>query len=333
MGLYREGTAWVAEVTCAGRRHRRRGGDRAALQRWHDLTKLTGEVAPWGGGLPKAAHPLGAVAREARASRVGWKATRDTSLDQRLEVAIAFLGPEKPVGAIDHAGLLGYVRHLETSRTGNSGRLSAKTINRYLAAVSGVLDYARACAYTTATPTVPWQTEAPGRLEFLTLSQEHAICDQLKGDHALVVRVLVATGLRAGELWGLTLDQIETDWLRVWITKSDSPRSVPIDPALSRPLRALVAVSKLPSHADVYRAFKAATAALGLSDGLCLHSLRHTTGTRLAQAGVSGPVIQRYLGHSDYRTTQRYVHLADADLVAASVTLRQPVARSIACAS
>ena len=43
-------------------------------------------------------------------------------------------------------------------------------------------------------------------------------------------------------------------------------------------------------------------------ENLRFHDLRHTVGTRLANAGVPVPVIKEILAHSDIRTTQRYMH-------------------------
>jgi integrase len=43
-----------------------------------------------------------------------------------------------------------------------------------------------------------------------------------------------------------------------------------------------------------------------------LHHLRHTAGSWLGQTGASAFTIAETLGHSDIRTTQRYVHLDDA---------------------
>ncbi len=39
------------------------------------------------------------------------------------------------------------------------------------------------------------------------------------------------------------------------------------------------------------------------------HVLRHTFASHLVQNGVSIMEVQRYLGHADVRTTQRYAHL------------------------
>ncbi len=49
-----------------------------------------------------------------------------------------------------------------------------------------------------------------------------------------------------------------------------------------------------------------------------VHSLRHTAATRLARAGLPMAKLQRFMGHQDPRTTQRYYdHLEVEDLEAA----------------
>ncbi|TDJ66235.1 MAG: site-specific integrase [Planctomycetota bacterium] len=46
-----------------------------------------------------------------------------------------------------------------------------------------------------------------------------------------------------------------------------------------------------------------------------LHSLRHTCATRLARAGWPMAKLQKFMGHTDPRTTQRYYdHLEVEDL-------------------
>src|SRR6185295_9900562 len=41
------------------------------------------------------------------------------------------------------------------------------------------------------------------------------------------------------------------------------------------------------------------------------HDLRHTFGTRLAEAGCSEATIASLMGHSDPQTTRRYTHATD----------------------
>ncbi|HEX8722120.1 MAG TPA: tyrosine-type recombinase/integrase [Pyrinomonadaceae bacterium] len=58
------------------------------------------------------------------------------------------------------------------------------------------------------------------------------------------------------------------------------------------------------------RAFNAACGAAGI-EGLRWHDLRHTFGTRLAEAGCSEATIAELMGHTDPKTTRRYTHATD----------------------
>lgn len=314
---------WCAEVTIQGKRYRERGTDRRELERWAQLTKLQGFPPPKRGKV--ALRPFGELVREARRNRADWRTSRDPSLDQRLEELVRLIGPETETAAIDLPVINKAVRELE-ARPGRDGRgLSPKTVNRYLAALSGVLTYARSCGYLTAVPELPWREEAPGRMVTLAPDQEDAVCAELSPEHALCVRVLAATALRPGEFFSLERDQVDVEggWLHLWKTKTDRPRSVPIEPALARPLVRLIEEGRVPKGAEVYRALKAAVESLGLPGRTCVYSLRHTGLTRLAKSGVAGPVLQKWAGHGDYRTTQNYVHLADEDLKRAAGMVRR----------
>jgi integrase len=76
----------------------------------------------------------------------------------------------------------------------------------------------------------------------------------------------------------------------------------------------------LPTHEAFYRSFKSACEALGLSDKLNVHSLRHTFGTRMAKVAKPA-LVQALMGHGSYKTTQKYVHLTDDDLAEATAAL------------
>lgn len=53
----------------------------------------------------------------------------------------------------------------------------------------------------------------------------------------------------------------------------------------------------------------------GLSDQkISLHGIRHHLATRLHQAGASTETIRKYLGHSNTKTTERYLHAELSDL-------------------
>ena len=55
-----------------------------------------------------------------------------------------------------------------------------------------------------------------------------------------------------------------------------------------------------------------------------VHVLRHTFCSHLAMRGAPARAIQELAGHRDLSTTQRYMHLSPAALVAAIRLLDQP---------
>jgi integrase len=173
--------------------------------------------------------------------------------------------------------------------------------------------------YLAAAPTVPWQKETGKRLHWLTEAAEDEVVSLMLQDGenacALTLRVLTATGMRWGEFASLEPAQIDGEWIRLWETKTDDPRSVPIDPELAR---ALKAQNTLPNYYTFRKVLKAALKTAGQSPDICIHSLRHTTATRLVQKGVNLAIVQKFLGHKTITTTMRYVKIADDDLQIAS---------------
>lgn len=317
---------WVGERVIAGSVKRFRSPEKAKADAWEKYVDLHGH-APLDGTGASIEHSLGAVAKEARANREGWKGSHDTSLDQRLEAALTFFGPQSSLDCITKQKLYSYVTSLEARKGRDGGKLNAKTINRYLAVVSALLDYARDVGYTKNAISMPWQEEAEGRIEFLTKEEEDAIAARLSEVEAKVMRLLILTGLRASEFFEhCSVDTADNRcaWLRLrgMDTKGGKGRSVPLhDWELARWLKAAKADGTLPSHEAFYRSFKAACEALGLSDKLNVHSLRHTFGTRTAKLAKPA-LVQTLMGHGSYKTTQKYVHLTDDDLMNATVGLQ-----------
>ncbi len=165
---------------------------------------------------------------------------------------------------------------------------------------------------------------------------------------ANIVRLLLLTGARRGELQSATWDQFDLS-TGVWVkpgatTKQKTLHRVP----LSAPARQLLvemrgkAVSDyvFPGRASGHRVeIKTAWRDLCIAAGIVttetvkdakgrervvvkpsarLHDLRHTYASVLASAGQSLPVIGALLGHTQAQTTARYAHLFDDPLRAAT---------------
>jgi integrase len=51
----------------------------------------------------------------------------------------------------------------------------------------------------------------------------------------------------------------------------------------------------------------------GLEDSVRVHDLRHTFGSRAGKAAQDDPyAVQDLMGHTDFRTTQKYIHVSES---------------------
>ena len=154
----------------------------------------------------------------------------------------------------------------------------------------------------------------------------------------VLLAVLAGAGLREAEVVGLKIGDFREVQggqvlLRV-LGKGQKLRAVPISPELWQLVQRYVLLSErsLTSHADArkplfasregggdkplstravrYIVKKYANSA-GITKAISPHSIRHTVGTNMAVNEAPLLVIQQFLGHSDPKTTMRYVRRAE----------------------
>ena len=141
---------------------------------------------------------------------------------------------------------------------------------------------------------------------------------------ANIVRLLLLTGCRRGELLAATWDQFDIE-TGIWTkpgatTKQKTDHVIP----LSAPARQLLAdlhkagngskylfSGRLGGHRrDIKDAWAAICKDAGIM-GLRVHDLRHSYASHLASAGIGLHIIGALLGHTQPATTHRYAHLLD----------------------
>lgn len=243
--------------------------------------------------------------------RLAYSSSKDKSLGQRVEVLFTLIGRKTLIKRVKNDDILQVVNTLK------SKNLSGATINRYLSILSKVVANYRRSYDPTFAIHIPWQKEGPGRFEWLRKDEEAKVISYLEAnelkDLKLTLQTLVLTGMRLGEFLSLEVKQIEDDWIRLWETKTNRPRSIPLPAGMGSELRALVGRG-IPKGYTIRRGLRDALRAVGVNSNITPHSLRHTTATRLVKGGVNLMVAGKYLGHSSLKTTQRYVHIEDTDL-------------------
>jgi integrase/recombinase XerD len=150
-----------------------------------------------------------------------------------------------------------------------------------------------------------------------------------------ILELLYATGCRASEVVGLSVDQLnlEASFLRC-VGKGSKERVVPIGRVAVSAIRDYLgegrrAAVPLPPNAGrlfvsktgkplgrvmLWRIVKKYCKRSGLPVGVSPHTLRHSFATHLLAGGADLRAVQEMLGHASITTTQHYTHVDRARL-------------------
>jgi len=140
-----------------------------------------------------------------------------------------------------------------------------------------------------------------------------------------IATVMLDTGLRPGEALALEWPDIRLDeqddrnYLQVRSGKSkNAKRAIPLTPRATKLLRKMSgaavdrfvfsSVGRPYSGPHIDHLHQEVRDNLGWDKDFVPHSLRHTFGTRLGEAGADAFTIMKLMGHSTVTVSQRYVH-------------------------
>lgn len=196
--------------------------------------------------------------------------------------------------------------------------LTGSTINRKLVNIHQVLKYALDRDWIVKMPVLQWNPENEGRVRWLEPHEEQQMFSLItaygEAQVGRFLRILIETGMRRGELLALRPENIQGRWIRIWKNKTKTPRSVPLN---DKAVEALESFSGWSIDInDLRRVWDRLRDDMGLREDpdFVLHTLRHTTATRLLKKTRDITKVQKLLGHKKLQTTMRYAHISDEDL-------------------
>ena len=207
--------------------------------------------------------------------------------------------------------------------------------NRTLDVLRQILNHALDCGHVESNPTAgvrrnprPLLTRFLSRAE---IDRLHAALDEHRGrgpgrQQADIIRLLLLTGCRKGEIVNLRWSELGSDTLRLLDGKA-GPRTV----YLNEGARAVLERQPRGPSRFVFPALDDASRPrsgelslwrkvrrqAGIQD-VRLHDLRHTFASHAVMQGVPLPVVSRLLGHSRSSMTLRYAHVSDIEVEAAA---------------
>lgn len=196
-----------------------------------------------------------------------------------------------------------------------SDNVAPTTVNRKMVVLHKLLKYAYQRDYIQRMPLFTWNKEDNIRVRWLKPAEEKELLWRLPEDISAFCEVLIHTGMRRGELLRLKPEDIDGNYARLWVTKTGKARSVPLTDRAKE-----LMLQWVPFKLDekrINREWNKVKKKMGLEQDkdFVLHTLRHTTATRMLDATGNIAVVQKMLGHAKVTTTMRYAHISDDQLL------------------
>ncbi len=247
---------------------------------------------------------------------------------------LPYLG-DKEVSAIGKREISELTMILTRKRNQRTGRLlSNKTINNVLTTLHKTLDFAEEMGFLKSVPKVKWLKQKAPEMKRLTLEECERLAEAAEYPFRELITLAYRTGMRRGELRALHWRSIDfkagiikiehaLSFDTITTPKGGRCREIPISEDTVVMLKGIRHLrgplvfcnddgSPLTSTHMAKYLWKACDAA-GIAR-IGWHTLRHTTASVLADMGVQTNVIMKVCGHTDIRTTLRYIH-PDKDIV------------------
>lgn len=195
------------------------------------------------------------------------------------------------------------------------GHVKPATVNRKLSNLHTILKYAYDREWIIRMPKMPWRKEDNERIRWLSKEEETQLLAVLPQPYSAFCEILIHTGMRRGELMNLKAEEVDGDYARLWKTKTKKARSVPLSDRAKELITQYVPFTI--ELSPLRTAWLKAKKDMGLEDDphFVMHTLRHTTATRMLDTTGNIAVVQKMLGHAKIATTMRYAHVADDALL------------------
>ena len=324
MSITKRGSSYEAAVNHKGSRYRRSFKDQLEAEIWEAQAKadlVAGRVPELSNqavnrGLPRTLDELADYTY-----RTVWSGTKGEGTAMKNSNSVVnTIGPKVKIQDIDKMTV--DICISEFKKIGNSNG----TINRKMSALSKMLGVAEELEIIDRKPKWKRLKEPVGRIRWYTDEEQLRIMRMFNHlgypEYGDIVRVLLDTGMRCGELFGLEWEDIQGNLIVLDETKNGSPRSIPMTVETSRIINDQDCDGgpfKWTNHDRLYRLWQQVRFQLGWidDDEATLHTCRHTFISNLVQEGVPIAMVQRLAGHKTISMTMRYTHLAPKDLESA----------------
>lgn len=211
--------------------------------------------------------------------------------------------------------------------------ISNATLNKFIASLKSMLSYT--CIITIKfsklkekKKIIPTVSEGP--IKKIFNFYEENLNDKNSFRNYLYLKLLLDTGLRMKELRNIKFKNIDfkTNCIHVKITKADVERYVCFRKSTSKLLKRFIKENNIQSYIffDFNTKEKMTTSSvecfiyrlkkkLKITESITPHKWRHTFATNFIKNAGDLETLRLLLGHSNLKTTQKYLHLSKNDIL------------------
>lgn len=208
-----------------------------------------------------------------------------------------------------------------------AGQVKPGTVNKEFIRLRHLFNRAVAWSYLKASPCkgVTLLKEPPARVKYLVPEQVDRLLESC-GRHSIglwaIVTVAMNTGMRQGEILGLTWADVDLQAKTIMLhkTKNNDHRVVPLNAealkaltTIPRPSDSFTPVFPRWTRAKCTMSFIRACRQAGIAD-FRFHDLRHHAASWLSMKGINQRTIEILCGWKDPRTARRYQHVSNQAL-------------------
>lgn len=230
---------------------------------------------------------------------------------------LELIGAEIDIKNIDRKLIIKYFNILK--QTGNK----PATINNKMMYLSKNLNYAYENNLIKSKFKIPTIKNKNKKMKIINQSEynqmiSYALANNKKELYQVIV-IGYNSGIRISNILALLPEDIDNNYIRIWRNKTNNPYSIPLNETLKELFKNFTGF--ILNYRQIQYQFEVMKKELNLDKRITIHTLRHTTCSKLIEENVALPVVQALMNHKNISTTMQYNHLKNKQLEEAVLML------------
>lgn len=230
---------------------------------------------------------------------------------------LAIVGAETDIKTIDRKLIIKYFNILK--QLGNK----PATVNNKMMYLSKNLNYAYENNLIKNRFKVPTIKKKSKKTKIINQSEfnqmvSYALANNKKELYQVII-IGYNSGIRISNILAILPEDIDNNYIRIWRNKTNNPYSIPLNGALKELFKNFTGFTL--NYRQIQYQFEVMKKEMNLDKRITIHTLRHTTCSRLIEKNVPLPVVQTLMNHKNISVTMQYNHLKNKQLEEAVLVL------------